>query len=42
MKELYNKPALVVDEFKLVDVLTSSTTGGEGADEIIDDGNGDW
>ena len=26
MKELYNKPLLVVDEFKLVDVMTDSTT----------------
>jgi len=32
MKELYNKPVLVVDEFKLVDVLTSSTED-DGIDE---------
>lgn len=27
MKELYNKPMLVVDEFKLVDVMTGSQDG---------------
>jgi len=37
MKELYNKPMLTVDEFKLVDVMTESNTdggidGGDGGD----------
>jgi hypothetical protein len=33
MKELYNKPMLVVDEFKLVDVMTASPTTNIDGDE---------
>lgn len=35
MKELYTKPELELDEFKLVDVLTASAdeTGGSDAEE---------
>lgn len=35
MKDLYTKPELELDEFKLVDVLTSSTdeAGGSDAEE---------
>ncbi len=37
MKELYNKPELVVDEFKLVDVMTASTEGGNDGTVIDED-----
>jgi hypothetical protein len=33
MKELYNKPELTVDEFKLVDVMTESQPG---IDTVVD------
>jgi hypothetical protein len=36
MKELYNKPELMVDEFKLVDVMTDSQ-GGTDVSEDPDD-----
>ena len=37
MKELYNKPELIVDEFKLVDVMTASTDEGGNDGTVIDD-----
>jgi hypothetical protein len=37
MKELYNKPELMLDEFKLVDVMTESS----GLDTTVDE-NDEW
>jgi len=37
MKELYNKPELMLDEFKMVDVMTASTTNGSDMSEDFDD-----
>lgn len=33
MKELYTKPELELDEFKLVDVMTDSEGGSDGIEE---------
>jgi len=37
MKELYNKPELMLDEFKLVDVMTASPIEGNDTTEDPDD-----
>jgi hypothetical protein len=37
MKELYNKPELMLDEFKRVDVMTESNPGGTSITEDPED-----